>query len=113
MFEFHFLNDRIGEFYGQESKVNLLIDVFSGVAVLIGAIGLFGLVSFVASRRTKEIGVRKVLGATAVDILVMFGKEFLFLILLAFVLAAPLATAAMNSWLDDFAFRTRSVRPCT
>jgi putative ABC transport system permease protein len=105
IFEFHFLNDRIAAFYRQESKVSLLIDVFSGVAVLIGTIGLFGLVSFVAARRTKEIGVRKVLGATPAYILVMFGREFCVLILLAFVLAAPLATAAMNSWLDDFAFR--------
>jgi len=105
IFEYRFLNDRIAAFYRQESQVSLLITVFSGVAVLIGTIGLFGLVSFVASRRTKEIGVRKVLGATPADILVMFGREFCVLILLAFVLAAPLATAAMNSWLDEFAFR--------
>ena len=105
VFEYHFVNEKIGDFYRQESKVSLLINVFSGVAVVIGVIGLFGLVSFVAARRTKEIGVRKVLGATALDILMMFGREFFVLILLAFVVAAPAATAVMSAWLDDFAFR--------
>ena len=105
VFEYRFVNERIDDFYRQDSQVSVLIDIFAGVAVLIGAIGLFGLVSFVAARRTKEIGVRKVLGATAADILLMFGREFSLLIIVAFGVAAPVATVAMNRWLDDFAFR--------
>ena len=77
--------------------------VFSCIAVLVGCIGLYGLVSFMAAMKVKEIGIRKVLGASSAQVLAMFSKEYLVLLLLAFVLAAPLAGYLMEKWLADYA----------
>ena len=76
-----------------------------GIAIFIGCIGLYGLVSFMATEREKEIGVRKVLGATTSQILVLFSKEFVLLIIIAFLMAAPVAGYAMGKWLEKFAYR--------
>jgi hypothetical protein len=105
VFEREFLDDRIASFYEQELRIEFLFRLFSSIAILIGCIGLVGLVSFIAMQRTKEIGIRKVLGASITSILVMFSKEFVQLILLAFALAAPAAYYVMSNWLQDFAFR--------
>jgi len=105
LFEYEFLDERIASFYEQERRVAFLFQLFSSIAIVIGCIGLVGLISFVAVQKTKEIGVRKVLGASVASILLMFSKEFLGLILVAFVLAVPVSYVVMNKWLEDFAYR--------
>ncbi|HNC49621.1 MAG TPA: FtsX-like permease family protein, partial [bacterium] len=105
VFERRFLDETIAEFYEQEQIYTNMLRIFSGIAIFIGCLGLFGLVSFMAAQKTKEIGVRKVLGASVTDILGMFAKEFIALIILAFIIAAPLAYYAMQQWLQDFEYR--------
>lgn len=82
-----------------------LTNTATGLAIFISCLGLFGLASFTAVQRTKEIGIRKVLGATVNNIVALLSKEFLALVLIAFVIAVPLAWLAADKWLSDFAFR--------
>jgi len=105
VFEYTFLDDTIGQFYDAERKTSSLISIFSVVAILIGSIGLLGLVSFMAARRTKEIGIRKTLGASVGSIMALFSKEFMYLILIAFLIAAPASYYFMKQWLANFAYR--------
>lgn len=104
-FDYSFLDDRIALFYDNENKLTILFIVFSIIAVLLGCIGLYGLVSFIAVMKVKEIGVRKVLGASSAQILVLFSKEYLALLLVAFLISAPMATILMEKWLSEYASR--------
>jgi putative ABC transport system permease protein len=105
VYNFEFLDQRLADFYQEEQKMSQLFRAFAAIAIFIGCIGLLGLISFVAAQRTKEIGVRKVLGASVVDILGLISKEFAGLIAVAFFVAAPVAYFAMNNWLENFAYR--------
>ncbi|MEO1448398.1 MAG: FtsX-like permease family protein, partial [Bacteroidota bacterium] len=105
VFESEFLDASIEDFYSREAVAAKGFRLFAGIAILIGCLGLFGLISFMAAQRTKEIGIRKVLGATVGEILRLFTREFTVLILLGFVIAAPIAWYLMDNWLQDFAYR--------
>lgn len=105
IFEYTFLDNRIADFYKQEQRTAQLMNTFTIIAILIGCLGLLGLVSYMTTTRTKEIGVRKVLGATIPDILKLFIKEFLALIIIAFMIAAPAAWFFMRQWLADFSYQ--------
>ncbi|MGH7496485.1 MAG: ABC transporter permease [bacterium] len=101
-----FLEEGFDQMYRSEQRLGKIFGVFSFLAVCIAGLGLFGLASFTTEQRTKEIGVRKVLGATVSGIVLLISKEFTKLVLVAFVVAAPVAYFVMNRWLQDFAYRT-------
>ncbi|KAA9325007.1 ABC transporter permease [Adhaeribacter soli] len=105
IFEYQFLDQTIADFYKEDQRRNTLFRIFSGISIFIGCLGLYGLVSFMATQRTKEVGIRKVMGASLWDITYLFSKEFIQLVLLAFLVAAPLAYYFMNKWLQDFEYR--------
>jgi len=105
-FEFQFLDKKYDALYKDESKLSMIIGYFSIIAILIACLGLFGLVSYLTESRTKEIGVRKVNGATVSEILAMLNKDFVKWVVIAFVIASPVSWYAMNNWLENFAYKT-------
>jgi ABC-type antimicrobial peptide transport system permease subunit len=104
-FTSHFTNETIERFYRQETQLALLYKIFAAIAIFISCLGLYGLVSFMAAQKTKEVGIRKVLGANVGNIVVMFSKEFTLLISIAFLIAVPVAWYFMNEWLQNFVYR--------
>jgi putative ABC transport system permease protein len=102
-----FMEENIKQFYEQEDQLELLYKIFAGIAIFISCLGLYGLVSFMAIQKTKEIGVRKVLGASIKNIIYLFSKEFTILILIGSVIAVPVAYLMMNRWLQNFNFRIK------
>ena len=104
-FNSHFTDETIERFYQQETKLSLLYKIFAGIAIFISCLGLYGLVSFMAVQKTKEVGIRKVLGASVSSIVIMFSKEFTLLISIAFIIAVPVAWYFMNGWLQNFVYR--------
>ena len=96
---------KLESFYNQEHQLALLYKIFAGIAVLISCLGLYGLVSFMAVQRRKEVGIRKVLGASIPQIIFLFSKEFTLLILIAFAIATPVAWYMMSNWLQHFVYR--------
>lgn len=104
-FDPEFVDEQIQQTYQQEQTMGKLINFFAGFALLIGCMGLYGLVLFMVVQRTKEVGVRKVLGASVGSILWLFSREFLQLVSIAFLLAAPLAWWAMAGWLSNFEYK--------
>ena len=105
-FSYYFVSENFDEQYASEDRLSQLILYFSGLAIIIAVLGLFGLVSFATEQRTREIGIRKVMGASVKDILLLLNSGFMRLVFIAFVLSVPLAWWGMNKWLDTFAYHT-------
>jgi len=106
VYEYQFLDDKMASFYKQENQLSQLYKIFAGIAIFISCLGLYGFVSFMAEQRTKEVGIRKVLGASVVSVVYLFSKEFTLLIGIAFLIATPLAYFFMHQWLQNYAYRT-------
>jgi predicted permease len=100
-----FMDESIDNFYQQENQLSGLYKIFAGLAIFISCLGLYGLVSFLAVQKTKEVGIRKVLGASIGNIVYLFSKEFTLLIAVAFLIAAPVAWYVMSDWLNNFEFK--------
>jgi putative ABC transport system permease protein len=103
---YHFVDETLERLYAAEQKTNVVSVIFSSVAIFIACIGLFGLAAFVAEQRTKEIGIRKVLGATSRQIVLLLSREFAAWVLISNIIAWPVAWYVMNGWLENFAFHT-------
>jgi putative ABC transport system permease protein len=102
---YSFLDDRVQQTYESEQKMGGILAIFAGLTIFVACLGLFGLVTFTAEQRTKEIGIRKVLGASVPSIFQLLSKEFLKLVVISMLVATPVAWVVMNHWLQDFAYR--------
>ncbi|HXL56191.1 MAG TPA: FtsX-like permease family protein, partial [Chitinophagaceae bacterium] len=105
VFEYKFLDDKVESFYKQENQLSQLYKIFAAIAIFLSCLGLYGLASFMAVQRIKEVCIRKVLGATAGNIVYLFSKEFIILIAIAFAIATPIAWYYMHKWLQDYPYR--------
>jgi putative ABC transport system permease protein len=105
-FEYYFMDDAFDAQYKAEDRLSKIFSAFTSFAVLIASLGLFGLATFMVLQRTKEIGIRKVLGASLQSVLTLLSKDFIKLVLIAFLIASPIAWWAMNIWLQAFSYRT-------
>jgi putative ABC transport system permease protein len=104
-FDYKFLDEDYQAVYASEKRVGILARYFAGLAIIISCLGLFGLAAFTAQRRQKEIGIRKVVGASVSNVAFLLSREFLKLVLFAMIIAFPLVWWAMNNWLNGFAYR--------
>jgi putative ABC transport system permease protein len=104
-FQYHFLDETYDNLYKSDQRTGSLFNVFAAIAIFISCLGLFGLATYTAQIKTKEIGIRKVLGATVLNVTGLLAKDFIKLVLIAFVIASPVAWWVMNKWLQDFAYR--------
>lgn len=105
-FEYKFVDEEYARKFGNEERVGRLASFFAILAILISCLGIFGLASFVAEQRTKEIGVRKVMGASVVNLWGMLSKDFVVLVIISFFIAMPTAYYFMNNWLQKYEYRT-------
>jgi putative ABC transport system permease protein len=105
LFDYYFLDEKFNKQYANDQLFGKAFSIFSGFAIFIACLGLLGLALFATAQRTKEIGVRKVLGASVGNIVLLLSKDFILLVLVAFVIAAPIAWVIMHQWLQDFAYR--------
>ncbi len=105
VFDFEFYDEQLAAMYDKEQRISEVFKIIVAIAIIIGCLGLYGLISFMTNQKTKEIGIRKVMGASVLNIWNIFSKEMVTLLLIAFIIAAPVAYYAMNSWLDNYAYR--------
>jgi ABC-type antimicrobial peptide transport system permease subunit len=105
VYEYRFLDDKIESFYKQENQLSNLYKIFAVIAIFLSCLGLYGLASFMAVQRIKEVGIRKVLGASVSSVVYLFSKEFITLVIIGFVIASPIAWFFMDKWLQDYAYR--------
>jgi putative ABC transport system permease protein len=105
-FEFQFADEKVADKFAYEARVGNLVGIFAVLAVVISCLGLFGLAAFMAGQRTKEIGIRKVVGASVISLWKLLSKDFLILIIVACAIAIPFAYLLMNSWLQQYTYRT-------
>jgi hypothetical protein len=105
-FTYQFVDEEFAKKFGEEQKIGKLAGFFSGLAIFISMLGLFGLASFVAEKRIREIGIRKVLGASVFNVWQMLSKEFVVLVFISLLIAAPTAWYFMNQWLQHYQYRT-------
>jgi putative ABC transport system permease protein len=107
VFDYRFLDENINAYYQQESKMSKLLQIFSAILLIVGCLGLYGLISFVVNRKLKEVAVRKVFGASMLHIMGMISKDYIKLILLAFIIAVPVSSYYMEQWLSTFVYRVQ------
>ncbi|MHA4810823.1 ABC transporter permease [Flavitalea flava] len=105
VFEYQFLDEKIANFYKEEAELSRIYKIFASIAIFLSCLGLYGLASFMAVQRIKEVGIRKVLGATAASIVYLFSKEFVLLIGIAFLISVPLAWYFVHQWLQHYVYR--------
>jgi putative ABC transport system permease protein len=105
-FEYHFMDELYDNMYKTDQRSGTLFSIFAGIAILISCLGLFGLATYTAQVKVKEIGIRKVLGASVAHITAMLSKDFLTLVLTSLIIASPVAWYFMNKWLQDYVYRT-------
>lgn len=106
-FSYRFMDDSFDKVYRSESRIGKIFSIFSGLCILIACLGLFGLAAFTVERRVKEIGIRKVLGASTISLVSLLSKDFLKLVIVALVIAIPLAWYFMQNWMANFAYQTQ------
>lgn len=107
LFKYSFFDQTLDSFYEKEAKLFSLFKILSGIAIFIGCLGLYGVVAFMAESRTKEMGIRKAIGASAMNIFGLFSIDFIKLVIVALVIASPIAWYVMNEWLQDFSYKVQ------
>lgn len=105
IYDFTFFDEEVADWYEEEKNMGSMFKLFSIIAIFIGCLGLYGLISYIANKKTKEIGVRKVLGASTLNVLNIFSKEMVLLVFISFLISGPVSYIVMSDWLDNFAYK--------